>query len=129
MTIWDMGRVGDNLFQISKNGKCKSFNLTNIHVGRFQPLLVMYIEVSEIEKFCLRVFGSHGLMARVKIVKESDKVCRIGRAVSEAEKDSDGWEPNLKPDGIKVWRFEVHKVYSSRVDVRIDTDSSFEAES
>ena len=76
-------------------GKCKSFNSPNIRVGRFQPLLVVYIEVSEIEKFCLRVIGCHGLMARVKRVKESYKVCRIGRTVSETEKDSDGRETNL----------------------------------
>ena len=129
MTIWDMGRVGDNLFQIIKNRKCKSFNSPNIRVGRFQPLPVVYIEVSEIEKFCLRVFGCHGLMARVKIVKESYKVCRIGRGVSETEKDSDGQETNLKPDDIKVWRLEVHKAYSRRVDVGVDKDSSSDAES
>ena len=117
------------MFQIIKNGKCKSYNPPNIHVGRLQPLPVVYIEVSEIEKFCLRVFGCHGLMARVKIVKESYKVCRIRRAVSETEKDSDGRETNLKPDDIKVWRFEVHKAYSRHVDVGVDTDSSFEAES
>ena len=70
------------MFQIIKNGKCKIFNFPNIHVGGFQPLPVVYIEVSEIEKFCLRVFGCHVLMARVKIVKESYKVCRIGRTVS-----------------------------------------------
>ena len=85
-TIWDMGRVGDILFKIIKNGKCKSFNSPNIHVGRLQPLPVVYIEVSEIEKFCLRVFGCHGLMARIKIVKESYKVCGIGRALNETEK-------------------------------------------
>ena len=124
-----MGRVGDNLFQIMRNGKCKVFNFPNIRVGRFQPLPVVYIEVYEIEKFCLRVFGCHGLMARVKLVKESYKVCRIGRAVSETEKDSDGWETNLKPDDIKVWNFKVHKAYSRLVDVGVDTDSSFEAES
>ena len=77
----------------------------------------------------MRVFGCHGLMARVKIVKESYKVCRIGRAVTETEKDGDGREANLKPDDINVWRFEVHKAYSRRVDVGVDTDSSFEAES
>ena len=117
------------MFQIIKNGKCKSFNPLNIHVGRFQPLPVVYIEVSEIEKFCLTVFGCHGLMARVKIVKESYKVCIIGRAVSETEKDGDGREANLKPDDIKLWRFEVHKGNSRRVDVGVDTDSSFDAES
>ena len=59
----------------------------NIHVGRFQPLPMVYIEVSEIEKFCLRVFGCHGFMVRVKVIKESYKVCRIGRAVSETKKN------------------------------------------
>ena len=69
-------------------------------------------------------------MERVKIVKESYKVCKIWRAVSETEKDSDGRETNLKPDDIiKVWRFEVHKVFSRCLDVGVDTDSSFEAES
>ena len=51
------------------------------------------------------------------IAKESYKVCRIGKAVSDTEKDSDGQEINLKPDDIKVWRSEVHKVYSKCVDV------------
>ena len=77
----------------------------------------------------MKVFRCHSLMARVKIVKESYKVCGIGRAVSETEKDSDGRETNLQPDDIKVWRVEVHKVYSRRVDVGADTDSSFEVES
>ena len=44
-------------------------------------------------------------------------------------KNSDGRETNLKPDDIKVWRFEVQKGYSRRIDVGVDTDSSFEAES
>ena len=68
-------------------------------MGRFQPLPVAYIEVSEIEKFCLKVFGCNGLMARVKIVKESFKVCRIWRAVSETEKDSDDRETNIPLSG------------------------------
>ena len=68
-------------------------------------------------------------MARDMIAKESYKVCRIGKAVSDTEKDSDGRETNLKPDDIKVWRSEVHKLYSNCVDVGVDTDSSFEAES
>ena len=63
------------------------------------------------------------------MVKESYEVCRIWRAVSETEKDGDVQETNLKPDDIKVWRFEVHRAYSRRVDVGRDTDSSFEAES
>ena len=117
------------MFQIIKNGKCKSFNSPNTRVGRFQPLPAVNIEVSEIEKFCLRVFGCHDLMARIKIIKESYKVCVIGRTVSETDKDSDGRETNPKPDDIKVWRFKVHKAYSRRVDVGVDTDSSFEAES
>ena len=67
-------------------------------------------------------------MARVKIIKESYKVCGIGRAVSERQKNSDGQETSLKPDDIKVWRFEVHKVYSRCVDVGVGTDSSYEVE-
>ena len=108
MTICDMGRVGDNVFQIIKNGKCKNFNSPNIRVGRLHPLPLVCIEVSEIEKFCLRVFGCHGLVARDKIVKESYSLSNW-EAVSEAETDSDGRETNLKPDDVKVGRFEVHK--------------------
>ena len=51
MTIWNTCRMFDNLFQLVRNREMKCLNSPNISVGGFEPVIVVYIEVSNIENF------------------------------------------------------------------------------
>ena len=53
MTIRNMCRMFDNLFQLVGNREMKSLNFPNISVGGLEPVSVVYIEVSNLDVFAL----------------------------------------------------------------------------
>ena len=55
MTIRNTCRMFDNLFQFITNREMKRLNFPNISVGGFEPVSVVYIEVSNIENFSVWV--------------------------------------------------------------------------
>lgn len=62
----------------------------NICVGRFQPLLIVYVEVFSKQDLILRMIGCHGLVEGIQIVEECYEVCKVGRTDGETDKSSDG---------------------------------------
>ena len=60
MTIRNTCRMFDNLFQLVRNREMKRLNSPNISMGGFEPVSVMYIEVSNIENFYERMSVSAG---------------------------------------------------------------------
>ena len=88
MTIRNTCRMFDNLFQLVRNREMKCLNSPNISVGGFEPVSVVYIEVSNIENFSAWVCRQQRLMARSKVLKEGGKVGSIRGAVAKAKKDS-----------------------------------------
>ena len=55
MTIRNTCRMFDNLFQFVRNREMKRLNSPNISVGGFEPVSVVYIEVSNIKNFSVWV--------------------------------------------------------------------------
>ena len=51
MTIRNTCKMFDNLFQLIRNREMKCLNSPNISVGGFEPVSVVYIEVSNIKNF------------------------------------------------------------------------------
>ena len=101
MTIRNTCGMFDNLFQLVRNREMKRLNSPNISMGGFEPVSVMYIEVSNIENFSAWVWRQQRLMARRKILKEGGKVGSIRGAVAKAKKDSSCrkvYETNLECD-------------------------------
>ena len=54
MTIRNTCRIFNNLFQLVRNREMKRLNSPNISVGGFEPVSVVYIEVSNIKKTSVR---------------------------------------------------------------------------
>ena len=88
MTIRNTCRMLDNLFQLVGNREMKSLNSSYISVGGFEPVSVVYIEVSNIKNFSMWVFNQQRLMAESKILKKGEKVCSIRGAIAKAKNDS-----------------------------------------
>ena len=70
MTIRNMCRMFDNLFQLVGNREMKSLNFPYISVGGLESVSVVYTEVSNIQNFSVWVFSQKRLMAGSKILKE-----------------------------------------------------------
>ena len=87
MTIRNTCRMFDNLFQLVGNREMKSFSSPYISVGGLGPVNVVYIEVSNIKNFRVRVFSQQRLMAGSKILKEGEKVCSIRGTIAKAKND------------------------------------------
>ena len=61
-------RMFDNLFQLVRSREMKCLNPPNISVGGFEPVSVVYIEVSNIENFrvcvCVRACVCNSLLIK-----------------------------------------------------------------
>ena len=102
MTIRNLCRMFDNLFQLVGNREMKSLNSSYISVGGLEPVSVVYIEVSNIKNLSMWVFSEQRLMAGSKILKEGKKVCSIRGAIAKAKNDSSCREIYFQPENIKV---------------------------
>ena len=88
MTIRNMCRMFDNLFQLVRNRKMKSFSSPNISMGGLEPVSMVYNEVSNMENFSVWVWRQQRLIAGSKILKEGEKVGSIRGAITKAKNDS-----------------------------------------
>ena len=88
MTIRNLCRVFDNLFQLVGNREIKSLSSPNISVGGLEPVSVVYIEVSNIKNLNMWVSSQQKLIAGSKILKEGEKVCSIRGVIAKAKNDS-----------------------------------------
>ena len=85
MTIRNMCRMSDDLFQFVGNREMKSLSYPNISVGALEPVSVVYIEVSNIKNYNMWVFCQQRLMPGSKILKEGEKVSSIRVAIAKTK--------------------------------------------
>ena len=86
---------------------------------------MVYIEVSNIKDFSLRVWSQQRLIAGSKILKEGEKVCRIRRAIAKANNNSSCRKMYFKPNNIRVGRFNIQEPCNRCAYVTVNANPTF----